>query len=52
MRDPTASRRKTKRDRYEESRHEPGYCSECGEKRCPPRMDVCPVCHPEADYDG
>jgi len=50
MRPPWELREKTRKDRHEESKYEPTRCDECGEKRCPPRMDLCPYCHPEADY--
>ena len=43
--------REEKRQRYEEQRYEPTRCSECGENCCPPKMDVCPYCHPNTEYE-
>lgn len=41
----------TRRDRHEQKRYENTRCSECGEKCCPPEMDVCPFCRPDTDYE-
>jgi len=42
---------KRARKRYEEQRYEPSYCPECGKKRRPPEMELCPYCHPDTDYE-
>jgi len=50
-RPPWESRELTPKEKHEQERYTDGVCPECGEKRRPPEMDVCPICHPEMDYD-
>lgn len=48
---PEMTPEEQQRQEYEEQKYEANRCPECGEKCCPPEMDVCPYCHPNTDYE-